>query len=77
MLAGDPNRRTYDNTSNAQRAIEFASIPGGGMQGNATTGGFPNYICPGGLQIRARFPSCWDGNNADSPTTGATSPTRA
>ncbi|KAB5539308.1 hypothetical protein GE09DRAFT_313649 [Coniochaeta sp. 2T2.1] len=66
MLAGDPNMRTYDNTSNAQRAIEFACIPGAGMKGNATTGGFPNYTCPGGLQIRARFPSCWDGKNADS-----------
>jgi hypothetical protein len=67
MLAGDSNRRTYDNTSNPERAIEYVCIPANGDRGNATTGGFVNHTCLGGLQIRVRFPCCWDGKNLDSP----------
>jgi hypothetical protein len=67
MLAGDPNRRTYNSTSLADRAIEYVCLPGNGQTGNATTGGFPDHTCLGGLQIRVRFPSCWDGKNLDSP----------
>jgi hypothetical protein len=69
MLAGDPDRRTYDATVNEHRAVEFVCIPANGDEGRASTGGFPTKgtTCLGGLQIRVRFPSCWDGKNIDSP----------
>jgi hypothetical protein len=67
MIAGDTNRRTYNSSINEDRAIEYVCIPANGDQGNATTGGFPDHTCLGGLQIRIRFPSCWDGENIDSP----------
>ncbi|OIW29174.1 hypothetical protein CONLIGDRAFT_682082 [Coniochaeta ligniaria NRRL 30616] len=66
MLAGDTDRRTYDNTSLADRAIEYVCLPANGADGVASSGGFPNHTCLGGLQIRVRFPSCWDGENLDS-----------
>lgn len=67
MLAGDPDRRTYNSSINEDRAIEYDCIPANAQQGNASTGGFPNHTSLGGLQIHVHFPSCWDGKNIDSP----------
>ncbi|KAK3942820.1 hypothetical protein QBC46DRAFT_255473 [Diplogelasinospora grovesii] len=67
MLAGDPMRRSHDPNSLEQRAIEFICLLTNGETGLAPFPGFPNRTCDGGLQIRVRFPSCWDGKNLDSP----------
>ncbi|KAI9506394.1 hypothetical protein BX070DRAFT_219863 [Coemansia spiralis] len=75
MLAGNPNKRTYDGDF-ASQAVSFACLG----TSNAETNGFPNYNCPGGLRAQIFFPSCWDGVNLDSsdhrshmayPATGA------
>lgn len=66
ILAGDPNLRTYNASILAQRAIEYVCLPANGREGTSSFGGFPDYKCAGGLQIRVRFPSCWDGVNTDS-----------
>ncbi|KAK3375721.1 hypothetical protein B0T24DRAFT_205950 [Lasiosphaeria ovina] len=65
MVAGDMTLRSYNHTSMEQRAIEFICLPDIGKTGLAPFPGFPNRTCNGGLQLRVRFPSCWDGKNAD------------
>ncbi|KAK8035195.1 hypothetical protein PG993_010190 [Apiospora rasikravindrae] len=37
---------------------------------------FPTRPCRAGIMVNARFPTCWDGVNLDSPTTWPTWPTR-
>ena len=61
MLAGDTNRRTYDESKVEDRAVEFICLLTHGQEGLPPFHGFPDRLCDGGLQIRIRFPSCWDG----------------
>jgi len=63
MTAGDPSRRTQNNSDPAQRAIDISCLDG-------TAGehpGFPTSKC-GTLRSQVYFPSCWDGKNLDSPS---------
>jgi hypothetical protein len=60
MLAGDPERRTQNNSDQTNQAILFESGSSGEVYGFPKTLG--NY-----LQMNIRFPSCWDGVNVDSP----------
>lgn len=66
MIAGNPNRRTYNASALEDRAVEYVCLPANGENGTASFGGFPDHTCLGGLQTRVRFPSCWDGENIDS-----------
>ncbi|KAH8887849.1 hypothetical protein GQ53DRAFT_271453 [Thozetella sp. PMI_491] len=66
MLAGNPLLRSYNPHSLEQRAIEFVCLLTNGEKGLPPFPGFPNRTCDGGLQIRIRFPCCWDGQNLDS-----------
>lgn len=34
---------------------------------NTHTQGMPTKPCPAGIMVNARFPTCWDGVNLDSP----------
>lgn len=61
MIAGDSARRTYDENSVEQRGIQFICLLTDGQEGLDPFRGFPGRTCDGGLQIRIRFPSCWDG----------------
>jgi len=63
MIAGDPYRRTQNNTDFAQKAIDIMCMYDGG---SFEAPGFPTRPCQ---QIRAQvyFPSCWDGVNLDTP----------
>jgi len=63
MLAGDPMRRTQNNSDFAQKAISFMCL---GNPGNADVAGFPKKQCTT-LRAQAYFPSCWDGLNVDTP----------
>ncbi|KAI0676211.1 WSC-domain-containing protein [Trametes maxima] len=64
MLAGDTTRRTFNESSLADQAITFVCLDDSGSpQGNA----LPNKPCSGGLRAQVFFPSCWDGENLDSP----------
>ncbi|KIO28080.1 hypothetical protein M407DRAFT_6960 [Tulasnella calospora MUT 4182] len=57
MLAGNPNRRTYNSTSVSDMAVSKSS---------PQTTEFPKNNCPNGLRAQIVFPSCWDGQNYDS-----------
>jgi len=61
MVAGDPARRTQNNSDSAQRAVHVSCIDGGG-----NWYGFPPHKC-GTHRWEVYFPSCWDGVNLDSP----------
>lgn len=62
MLAGDTRLRSFDNTLE-QRAISYACL---GREGPETHE-IPDGNCPWGLRAQVVFPSCWDGENLDSP----------
>ncbi|KAF5876269.1 putative wsc domain protein [Botrytis fragariae] len=61
MLAGDTSRRSYNDSSFADRAVSFRCT-GTDLQ----TNGFPNINCPDGLRLQVTMPSCWDGVNVTS-----------
>jgi len=62
MVAGDPLRRTQNNSDLAQKAVHIMCIyDGGSMQYD----GFPPRKC-NTLRSEVYFPSCWDGKNLDS-----------
>ena len=67
MIAGDQTRRSFDSRILEHQAIEFICLPANGQLGVPAFHGFPNRTCDGGLQLRVRFPSCWDGVGLDSP----------
>jgi len=63
MVAGDPLRRTQNNTDFAQKAVNIMCIfDGGSIQYQ----GFPPRQC-NVMRSEVYFPSCWDGKNLDSP----------
>jgi len=61
MVAGDPLRRTQNDSDPAQRAVHIACLDGGPQQP-----GFPKVHC-NAMRWEVYFPSCWDGVNLDSP----------
>jgi len=62
MVAGDPLRRTQNNSDTAQRAVHIMCIfDGGSIQYE----GFPPRQC-NTMRSEVYFPSCWDGKNVDS-----------
>lgn len=62
MLAGDPFRRSYNDSDVAQRAIGYSCLGGNGYT-NALS---DITNCPNGLRAEIFFPNCWDGVNLDS-----------
>jgi len=62
MLAGDPTRRTQNNSDPAQRAIDIVCLGGNYPEG----GGFPKAPC-GQFRAQVYFPSCWNGKDLDPP----------
>jgi len=62
MVAGDPARRTQNDTDFAQKAISIMCIDGNAGE----HAGFPKSKC-GTLRSQVYFPSCWDGKNLDTP----------
>ncbi|KAF4629203.1 hypothetical protein G7Y89_g8945 [Cudoniella acicularis] len=61
MIAGDPTRRTQNDSIQSNQAILWET----GDNGEHT--GFPTTPLADRLQLNVRFPSCWDGVNLDSP----------
>jgi len=61
MVAGDPLRRTQNDSDFAQKAVHVACIGGNGQ-----FTGFPPHKCDT-MRWEVYFPSCWDGVNIDSP----------
>ncbi|TFK85981.1 WSC-domain-containing protein [Polyporus arcularius HHB13444] len=71
MVAGDPNRKTYNASSFADQAVSYVCLDYSGAHNND-----PNYAerpnffpqnCPNGMRAQIFFPACWDGVNLDSP----------
>jgi len=63
MVAGDPHRRTQNNSDFAQTAVSFVCL--GGTEGGDIHG-FPKSHCDR-LRSQVFFPSCWNGVDLDSP----------
>jgi len=62
MVAGDTNRRTYNDSDYAQRAVAMMCIFNGG---SIEYKGMPPRQC-NTIRAEVYFPSCWDGKNLDS-----------
>jgi hypothetical protein len=62
MVAGDPYRRTQNNSDFADRAVAIMCIFDGGSK---EYNGFPPRQC-NTMRSEVYFPSCWDGKNIDS-----------
>jgi len=63
MVAGDPYRRSQNNSDFAQKAVAIMCIFDGGSK---EYNGFPPRQC-NTMRSEVYFPSCWDGKNLDSP----------
>eukprot|EP01118_Nematostelium_gracile_P009047 TRINITY_DN302_c0_g3_i1.p1 TRINITY_DN302_c0_g3~~TRINITY_DN302_c0_g3_i1.p1 ORF type:complete len:543 (-),score=118.58 TRINITY_DN302_c0_g3_i1:20-1648(-) len=66
MLAGNPYRRSFNESDVSHQAINFACL---GETPGPETNGFPtkDKFCKNGLRLQVFFPMCWDGVNLDSP----------
>jgi len=69
MVAGDPYRRTQNDSDYAQRAVHMVCLTYdelGAVQILEQGPGFPKQHC---ITLRAEvyFPSCWDGKTLDPP----------
>ncbi|GAA5897600.1 hypothetical protein JCM6882_003529 [Rhodosporidiobolus microsporus] len=64
MLAGNPYLRSY-NESNAMAKQIGCNCLGGAEPTRRPY--LPTNNCPNGLRFEVFFPSCWDGENTDSP----------
>ncbi|TBU43439.1 WSC-domain-containing protein [Dichomitus squalens] len=71
MVAGDPNRRSYNASDFAQQAISFVCLDFNADHSNDPDWderpNFFDHNCPDGMRAQVFFPSCWDGVNLDSP----------
>ncbi|EIW82571.1 hypothetical protein CONPUDRAFT_53145 [Coniophora puteana RWD-64-598 SS2] len=75
MISGDAVSRSdqggqgYDTQAElAQSAIQYSCLRYNTGDSQGYNGfGFPNTTCEAGYNARIQFPSCWDGQNLDSP----------
>lgn len=70
MIAGNPNRRTYDGSSFADQAVSFVCLDyynshSGDPNWEQRNNFFPQN-CPDGMRAQVFFPSCWNGIDLDS-----------
>jgi len=69
MVAGDPARRTQNDSDPAQRAVHMVCLTFdslGALQAVQQAPGFPKQRC-NTIRAEVYFPSCWDGKNLDTP----------
>jgi len=69
MVAGDPLRRTYNDSDKAQRAVHMVCLTydSDGVGVSSQQGpAFPTGHCDK-MRAEVYFPSCWDGKNLDTP----------
>ncbi|GAA5945455.1 hypothetical protein JCM10213_005991 [Rhodosporidiobolus nylandii] len=65
MLNGRPFKRSYNDSSLQDQSIGWNCLGSGVAETRQPF--LPPYNCPNGLRGEIRFPSCWDGQNLDSP----------
>ncbi|KZV88119.1 WSC-domain-containing protein [Exidia glandulosa HHB12029] len=64
MIAGDPTKRSYDNSIEASQVTHMCIQPN--AQDSSQTNGLPSIQCPANLRTQVFFPSCWNGKDVDS-----------
>lgn len=74
MLAGNPNRYTFNSSSEADQAVSFVCLDYSGAVSNDPAYAQRNDLrfpdinkCKNGIRMQIFMPSCWDGKNLDSP----------
>ncbi|KAI5856165.1 hypothetical protein GGS23DRAFT_438939 [Durotheca rogersii] len=73
MLVGDATLRTKEGQSprNCYRCFTGPNFEGDNLAPCADpkldTPGLPSTPCPGGIRSNIHFPTCWDGENLDTP----------
>ncbi|KAH8203949.1 hypothetical protein TruAng_001891 [Truncatella angustata] len=65
MFVGDVNARTREEVTRF-RQLTYTCMDNEGTRAPETLD-FPKRSCPVGIMVNARFPTCWDGVNLDSP----------
>ncbi|KAF3026594.1 hypothetical protein E8E14_014275 [Neopestalotiopsis sp. 37M] len=65
MFIGDVNARTKAEVSKF-RQLTYTCMQNEGTREPETLA-LPTTACPAGIMVNARFPTCWDGVNLDSP----------
>ncbi|KAE9374342.1 hypothetical protein N431DRAFT_455118 [Stipitochalara longipes BDJ] len=65
MFVGDPTARSKTDVSKF-RQLTYTCMANSGSR-SPETSEFPSTPCAYGIMANARFPTCWDGVNLDSP----------
>ena len=65
MTVGDPTFRTAAQIRKYPM-LTYTCLQTSSTRSGATTG-FPTAACKVGIMVSIRFPTCWDGQNLDSP----------
>jgi hypothetical protein len=65
MLIGNPAFRDKSQASKF-RQLTYTCLTSRGTRSGETMD-FPTKACQYGIMVNVRFPTCWDGNNLDSP----------
>ncbi|KAH8761213.1 hypothetical protein F5883DRAFT_425065 [Diaporthe sp. PMI_573] len=65
MFIGDVNARRREDVLKF-RQLTYTCMENSGTRAPETLG-MPTKPCPVGIMVNARFPTCWDGVNLDSP----------
>lgn len=67
MVAGTPSKRTFNSTSNADKAVSFKCLHGPGVPVEPDQPFLPQRNCDWGLRAQINMPYCWDGKNVYLP----------
>ncbi|PSR72463.1 hypothetical protein PHLCEN_2v11677 [Hermanssonia centrifuga] len=71
MIAGNNERGVYNASNEADQAISYVCLDYNNNHGSdpdwAEREDFFDHQCPDGMRAQVFFPSCWDGQNLDSP----------
>ncbi|KAI1491718.1 hypothetical protein F5X96DRAFT_678189 [Biscogniauxia mediterranea] len=65
MTVGDPNFRTAQELNAKYKYMDYTCLQTSMTRGGQTLN-FPTGPCPAGIMVSIRFPTCWDGTNADT-----------
>lgn len=63
MVAGNPGKRTYVSSSNADKAVSFLCLHGPDAPYEPQGPFLPQKNCEWGLRAQINMPYCWDGKN--------------
>lgn len=67
MVAGNANKRSFNASNVADQALSMVCLTAGTSPPQQAGFFDPKYYCVNGMRMQIYFPSCWDGQNLDSP----------